>query len=158
MKCVPWTVKRGRARSRMRESIWSISPRWKTAYFLLFSIQSLVGTGLLSWYEIAQRTEDGAIETVLAIISGMAQVGVAAAVATVVTTEVAQNIMVTGEYLRQKLVKPLIEKQRAEGREEGRKEERAAWEAWNRRRLHAESKDEPFDEPPPLGQNSSNGS
>ena len=150
----------------MRESIWSISPRWKTAYFLLFSIQSLAGTGLLSWYEVAHRTEDSAVETILAIVSGMAEVGVAAAVATVVTTEVAQNIMVTGEYLRQKLVEPLKEKQRAEGREEGRKEgreegreeERAAWEAWNRRRLNAESEGEPFDEPPPLGQNSSNGS
>ena len=147
----------------MRESIWSISPRWKTAYFLLFSIQSLVGTGLLSWYEIAQRTEDGAIETVLAIISGMAQVGVAAAVATVVTTEVIQNIMVTGEYLRQKLVEPLKEKQRAEGRAkgraEGRAEEREAWEAWNRRRMDAESEGDPFDEPPPsLGRDSSNGS
>ena len=139
----------------MRESIWSISPRWKTAYFLLFSIQSLVGTGLLSWYEIAHRTEDSAVETVLAIISRMAEVGVAAAVATVVTTEVAQNVMVTGEYLRQKLVKPLKEKQRAEGR----KENHAAWEEWNRRRMAAESKGEPFDEAPPsLGQNSSNGS
>ncbi len=67
--------------------------------------------------------------------------------------------MVTGEYLRQKLVEPLKEKQRAEGREEGREEERAAWEAWNRRRLDAESKGEPFDEAPPsLEQNSSNGS
>ena len=139
----------------MRESIWSISPRWKTAYFLLFSIQSLVGTGLLSWYEIAQRTEDSAVETVLAIISGMAEVGVAAAVATVVTTEVTQNVMVTGEYLRQKLVEPLKEKQRAEGRAQ----EREAWEAWNRRRLEAEAEGKPFDVPPPsLGQSSSNGS
>ena len=150
----------------MRESIWSISPRWKTAYFLLFSIQSLAGTGLLSWYEIAQRTEDSAAETVLAVISGMAEVGVAAAVVTVVATEVIQNVMVTGEYLRQKLVEPLKEKQRAEGRaegleqglEQGRTQERAAWEAWNRRRMAAESEGEPFDEPPPsLGQNSSNG-
>ena len=147
----------------MRESIWSISPRWKTAYFVLFSVQSLAGAGLLSWYEIAQQTEDSAVETVLAIISGMAEVGVAAAVVTVVTTEVAQNVMVTGEYLRQKLVEPLKEKQRAEGRakgrEEGRAEEREAWEAWNRRRMAAESEGKPFDEPPPsLQQNSSNGS
>ena len=151
----------------MRESIWSISPRWKTAYFLLFSIQSLLGTGLLSWYEIAQRTEDDAVETVLAIISGMAEVGVAAALATVVTTEVTQNVMVTGEYLRQKLVEPLKEKQRAEGRAEGRVEghaegraERdAAWEAWNRRRMAAEAEGKPFDEPPPsVREHSSNGS
>ena len=151
----------------MRESIWSISPRWKTAYFLLFSIQSLLGTGLLSWYEIAQRTEDDAVETVLAIISGMAEVGVAAALATVVTTEVTQNVMVTGEYLRQKLVEPLKEKQRAEGRAEGRVEGRveghaegraerdAAWEAWNRRRMAAEAEGKPFDEPPPSVQRNS---
>ena len=163
----------------MRESIWSISPRWKTAYFFLFSILSSVGTGLLSWYEITQRTEDNAVETVLAVISGMAEVGVAAAVTTIVATEVTQNIMVTGEYLRQKLVEPLKEKQRAEGRaegltegiaegiekgiekgrEEGIEAERAAWEAWNRRRMDAESKGEPFDEPPPsLREHSSNGS
>jgi flagellar biosynthesis/type III secretory pathway protein FliH len=75
--------------------------------------------------------------------------------------------MVTGEYLRQKLIEPLKEKQRAEGRaeglaeglEKGREAERAAWEAWNRRRMDAESKGEPFDEPSPsFGHNSSNGS
>ena len=78
--------------------------------------------------------------------------------------------MVTGEYLRQKLVEPLKEKQRAEGRaeglaeglekgrEEGIEAERAAWDAWYRRRIDAESKGEPFDEPPPsLRENSSNG-
>ncbi len=45
------------------------------------------------------------------------------------------------------------EKGRAEGREEGREEgiatANAAWRAWNRRRLDAEAKGEPFDEPPP---------
>jgi hypothetical protein len=54
--------------------------------------------------------------------------------------------MVTGEYLRQKLVEPLKEKQRAEGRaeglaegrEKGREAERAAWDAWYRRRIDAE--------------------
>ncbi len=57
--------------------------------------------------------------------------------------------MVTGEYLRQKLVEPLKEKQRAEGRAEGRAEEREAWEAWNRRRMAAQSEGRLFDEPPP---------
>lgn len=136
----------------MRESIWSISPRWKTVYFFLFSVQSVLGTGLLSWYETTQRTEDNAVETILAVISGMAEVGVAAAVTTIVVTEVMQNVMVTGEYLRQQLVEPLKERQRAEGRAE----EREAWEAWNRRRMAAEAEGKPFDEPPPsLRENSS---
>ena len=79
--------------------------------------------------------------------------------------------MVTGEYLRQKLVEPLKEKQRAEGRAEGRVEghaegraERdaawdAAWDAWNRRRMAAEAEGKSFDEPPPsFREHSSNGS
>ena len=32
---------------------------------------------------------------------------------------------------------------------EGRRESDAEWEAWNQRRLHAEQRGEPFDEPPP---------
>ena len=67
--------------------------------------------------------------------------------------------MVTGEYLRQKLVEPLKEKQRAEGRAEGRVEGRAerdaAWDAWNRRRMAAEAEGKPFDEPPPSVQRNS---
>ena len=81
--------------------------------------------------------------------------------------------MVTGEWLRQKLVEPLKEKQRQEGRaegleegrdegrdegreeglEEGREEGRAEahieWWEWNERRLEAESKGKPFSEPVP---------
>ena len=54
--------------------------------------------------------------------------------------------MVIGEYLRQKLVEPLKEKQRAQGRAEVQ----VAWEAWNRRRMAADPEGRPFDEPPPL--------
>ena len=48
---------------------------------------------------------------------------------------------------------------RAEGREEGRKagraEANAAWDEWNRRRMEAEGKGEPFTEPPPSARNGS---
>ena len=65
--------------------------------------------------------------------------------------------MVLANYLRQNLLEPLKERQRREGREEGRKEGRveicsesdARWRAWNDRREKAESRGEPFDEPPP---------
>ena len=63
--------------------------------------------------------------------------------------------MVTGEYLRQKLVEPLKERQRAEGRAEGRAEIDAVWDAWNRRRMAAEAEGGPFDEPPPSVQRNS---
>ena len=47
-----------------------------------------------------------------------------------------------------RFVIPVIEKHR----DEGRAEERAAWRAWNRRRLDAEAQGQPFNKPPPGGQ------
>ena len=53
--------------------------------------------------------------------------------------------MVFANYLRQNLLEPLKERQRAEGYAEGY----AIWRDWNARRVKAAAKDEPFDEPPP---------
>ena len=52
--------------------------------------------------------------------------------------------MVLADYIRQNLLEPLKERQRAEGHAEGR----AEWRDWNERRKKAEAKGEPFDEPP----------
>ncbi len=38
---------------------------------------------------------------------------------------------------------------RAEGRVEGRADTNATWRAWNQRRVDAEARELPFDEPPP---------
>ena len=55
-----------------------------------------------------------------------------------------------------------MERKRQEGRAEGmalgREEANTAWDAWNRRRMEAEAKDEPFTEPPPSARNGSFGS
>lgn len=59
--------------------------------------------------------------------------------------------MVTKRYLTNRFVKPLIERHKAEGRQEGRKEAFEAMRDWNLRRLEAEKRGEPFQEPPPSG-------
>ena len=61
--------------------------------------------------------------------------------------------MVIADYLREKLVTPLQEKRREEGRDEGRDEANDRWRAWNRRRLEAEARGEPFHEPVPYTDN-----
>ena len=62
-------------------------------------------------------------------------------------------IVVTAKYLTNKWVKPLQDKFREEGRQEGvaegRVRERQAWIERERRRLEAEAKGIPFDEPLP---------
>ena len=52
--------------------------------------------------------------------------------------------MVLARSLEEKL-----ERTRERRRAEGRTEMYTKWEAWNRRRIDAEKKGEPFDEPPP---------
>lgn len=55
-------------------------------------------------------------------------------------------IMVTARYLTDKWLTPLREKRKAEAR----KEVMAEIKEWNERRLEAEKKGEPFDEPLPF--------
>ena len=42
-----------------------------------------------------------------------------------------------------------LKRQREEGRTEGRSSQQKKWEDWNRRRMQAESRQEPFNEAPP---------
>ena len=48
-----------------------------------------------------------------------------------------------------RFVIPVIEAHKAEGRVEGRVESNAEWRAWNQRRMDAEARGRPFNEPPP---------
>ena len=61
--------------------------------------------------------------------------------------------MVVADYFTKRWLNPLKEQLRQEGRAEGhaegQAESNAKWEAWNARRIEAEEKGEPFDEPPP---------
>lgn len=106
------------------------------------------------------------VEAALAHIPAVTALGIPA---TFTLMEVIQRLMVTYDYLMNKYVRPLQERQRAEGREqglaEGREEGRAEGRAqakaefrrlvgeWNRRRLAAAARNEPFDEPHPLLEN-----
>ena len=64
--------------------------------------------------------------------------------------------MVLADWFRSKYVTPLKEqreaereRRRAEGRAEGIAEVNRVWRAWNRRRMDAKARGEPFTEPEP---------
>ena len=82
------------------ESIWSISPGWRTAYFVLFVIQNIAGISLLCWYEIFRHTGDDAIQTILNISHGSGQTAIGSAGITLTITEAGRLIMVLGEQLQ----------------------------------------------------------
>ena len=119
-----------------RESIWSVSRETKTYYFILFSLQVLIGLGLIF-------RETGAV---LATWERASPIVVTSAAVAIIATEGWRTTMVLADLLRERL-----EGQREQRRAEGRAEEREKWAAWNVRRLAAEENGQHFDEPPPTG-------
>ena len=141
------------ARNSRRESIWSVSATWKTAFFSLFSVSTLTTSCLITAHLIANRGDASIMETYMAITEKVFVNGGALGLTIYAITETLETAMVLANYLRQNLLEPLKERQRMEGRVEGREEGRvesyAEWRAWNDRREKAAARGEPFDEPPP---------
>lgn len=144
-----------------RESIWSVSERWKAVFFSLFSVSTFTTTCVIIAYEIANRGDAALMDVYMTITQRVFVNGGALGLTIYSATETWETAMVLANYLRQNLLEPLKERQKEEGRVEGRvegieegvikgrEEERSEWRAWNERREKAAAKDEPFDEPPP---------
>ena len=150
-----------------RESIWSISRTRRALYFGLFTLYAVAGNGFLIWYHVFERRTDTWPETILSITQGIGASTVGAAGLALLTIEGPKTIMVLADYIEERWVKPLRERNRAEAearqarmreeeearraklRAEGRAENHAEWVAWNERRMTAEANGESFDEPPP---------
>ena len=139
------------------------------AYFAIFSVSTLITSCVIVTYKIANTGDAGSLETYLTITEALVSNGMALAISIYATMEALETIMVVANYLRQNLLEPLKARQRAEGRAEGiaegiaegraegRAETNAEWRTWNERRMAAEAKGEPFDEPPPDSKYEKNG-
>ena len=107
-------------------------------------------TALVAWYEVSCGNHRSLLETSIAVggKAGMAAplILIFAVLIVSVLDTLGGFIVVTARYLTDKWLKPLIEKRRAEGREQVMVEIRE----WNNRRLEAEKRGEPFDEPLPF--------
>ena len=145
--------------SPQRESIWSVPIEYRVLYFSLFIIQSLTGMSYVVWHEVWINDGDSFHSTVTAIIlMDVAVIAHSAGIGVIVS----EMKMVIAQYLEQRYYGPKRRKALAEaeakGREEGvkqgveqgRAETVAKFREWNERRLEADAKGEPFDEPPPL--------
>ena len=140
-----------------RESIWSITRGQRALYFGLFSLYAFAGIGFLIWYHVFERRADAWPETILSVTQGIGVNTVGAAGLALLTIEGPKTIVVLADYITERWLNPLKERNRAkahaqgraEGRVEGEAQNQAAWLAWNERRLAAEANGEDFDEPPP---------
>ena len=157
----------------LRQSMWSIRPTLVGVYFAIFTVAVIAGEAFVVWREVKHVTSDDAPETMIGIIQGAGWVGLASAINAFILTEILENAMVMGNWLRQTYLEPLKARQREEGRvkgvkegyelgvergiERGRAAEReellAEMREWDLRRREADVRGEPFDEPPPYAEN-----
>ena len=140
------------ARDPERQSIWSVASGWLPAYFALFNALGLLGVGVVIVCNVLWVSHPTVHDMIWAIITGIVVVGAASATASILAVETGKNIMIVGTYLEEMLKKRRarqLAEVRAEGVDEGRADLAAEIREWNARRLAAQSKGEPFDEPPP---------
>ena len=137
---------------KSRESIWSVSRETKGLYFILFITLALIGGGLVTYAEVHVNKADGILDTALAAWAGVRRLVIASVAGSLIVTEVWRNGMVLAERLEEwfdKRRERQIARAVAEAEEKTRAEIGSLWQAWNERRIEAETLGEPFDEPPP---------
>lgn len=133
-----------------RESPLSVARGWLPWCVGLILVMTAGWTALVAWYEVSYGNHQSLLETAIAVggKAGMAAplIPLIAVLIVSVLDTLGGFIMVTARYLTDKWLKPLRERLRAEGREQVMAEIKD----WNERRLEAEKKGEPFDEPLPF--------
>ena len=154
-----------------RESLWSVPAGFWVLYFTLFALLDAIGVGYAVWHEIRYGPGENIHAHIRAVIPDTSAIGIRAAITAFTFTEGLRITMIISNYLKIRLLKPAEERIMARGRAEERAqsekqiaEERARSEKriaethaeanrkvaeWNRRRLEAQERGEPFDEPPP---------
>ena len=100
--------------------IWSLPA--ELSYLFLFSLLVVSGVAFRIWYETDRRTNDDAWETLVEIVVGTGQAGIAAATCTAGIAAISEVIMILAERYREKRYAEGRAKGRAEGRSEGRAE------------------------------------
>ena len=159
-----------------RQSIWSISKSEQATSSASPQRIFFAGLAFLAYHEtLVLKTKESAT-IIRTIIAQTAVTGAAAAVLALATAEGGRLTMVAARYIEERYLNPLREKRikreeeakkkireevraqvtaevraqvKAEVTAEVRAEANARWEAWNERRLAAEAKGEPLDEPTP---------
>ena len=131
-----------------RQSIWSVASGWLPAYFILFDALGTIGVTYVIVYNVFGRSHPTVHDMLWTIATGIVIVGAASATVSILMVELGKNIMIVGTYLEDMLNRRRA-RQLAEAEERVRAEIRAETREWNARRLEAEAKGEPFDEPPP---------
>ena len=135
-------IERDRDETPRRASVWSVSEGWLTAYFMLFTIQFIVGVSLVVWYETIVVTHDSPIETLMNILWRAGVVPILSASTSYIFAEGGRLTMVISNWVEKKLAErekrreqELIARVRAETEARVRPEAFAEGRAYERKRM-----------------------
>ncbi len=120
---------------QQRESIWSVGKGVKHVYFALFIGQYVAGT---IWTVVQ------GVESASALWHDLSALAITVAAGSMVVTETGRYLMVLAAAFEE-----WREKRRLEQIARAVHENNAEWEAWLQRRMQAEQRGEPFEEPSP---------
>ena len=142
--------------SGLRISVMSVHEGWWYAYLAAFFLQMLGWTAMIAWYEAVYGDHVHAVAYLKAVGESSARMVQLFVLNTIGIVELGRLIMVLAQGMAERLKErkkkfreEMMALGEARGRAEGRAELVAEVVAWNERRLAADAKGEPFDEPPP---------
>ena len=113
-----------------RTSIWSVPTKDRFQFSVIFFTLFLIGTCLVSYYEIWVKDNDSLIETIIALMRDIGAVGVASVVITLARFEGGDIVGVGLERYRAQRLAEGKRLGRQEGIKLGRQERDEEWEAW----------------------------
>ena len=136
------TTERDEGENPRRTSVWSVSEGWLTAYFVLFTIQFIVGISLVIWYETVMVTHDSPIETLMNIFARTGVIPILSASTSYIFAEGGRLTMVISNWVERKLEErerkrdeAFMAKVRAEVEEKVRTEAFEEGRAYERKRI-----------------------
>ena len=151
-----------------RYSPLNVGRRWLAWCVGLILAMTVGWTAVIAWVEVSSGRHDNLLDTAIAVGSkagmGAPLIPLYSILIVTLADLTGGAYMVTKQFLTEKWLDPWRERQAAErrrqdaelretamaeGREEGREAALSEVRQWNSRRLDAQSKGEPFDEPPP---------
>ena len=138
-----------------RITIWGVPSAWTWFYYGVFGIQVIVLSAAVIWNETISAADDPLYQTYLAILHNISPGILTIAAQTITVIMAMEGARVIAEAYLKKRFRDGKAEGIAEGMAEGEQVAHEAWTVWNEKRLRAEERGEPFDEPPPTlnGQN-----
>ena len=124
-----------------REDMLSILRELRPYYFWILVVQIAIWSGVVFLSERPNCAEVGLSGCTVTMGLKMSGLVPLMLLTSVILVDVGRYLMVLLPNLRGKI--------RAEGKVEGEVQMHNRWSAWNSRRIEAERRGEPFDEPPP---------